>query len=102
MTAIDLLKQSHIFSGLNQEELTGLARLAVTKEFAASAAIFHDDDVPELFYIVVAGRVKVTRSSTLGKELIIAFFGPGEIFGEVAVFADKPYPGQWSSPGSSA
>jgi CRP/FNR family transcriptional regulator len=42
--------------------------------------------------MVVEGRVKVVKHSSLGKEFIIAFFGPGEMFGEVAVFEDKPYP----------
>lgn len=32
------------------------------------------------------------KHSSSGKEFIIAFFGPGEMFGEVAVFEDKPYP----------
>jgi CRP/FNR family transcriptional regulator len=36
--------------------------------------------------------VKVVKHSSLGKEFIIAFFGPGEMLGEVAVFEDKPYP----------
>ena len=38
------------------------------------------------------GRVKVVKHSSSGKEFIIAFFGPGEMFGEVAVFENKPYP----------
>ena len=36
--------------------------------------------------------MKVLKHSSLGKEFIIAFFGAGEMFGEVAVFEDKPYP----------
>ncbi|MBA7632907.1 CRP-like cAMP-activated global transcriptional regulator [subsurface metagenome] len=36
--------------------------------------------------------MKVLKHSSLGKEFIIAFFGPGEMFGEVAVFENKPYP----------
>jgi len=36
--------------------------------------------------------VKVLKHSSLGKEFIIAFFSPGEMFGEVGVFENKPYP----------
>ena len=54
--------------------------------------IFWDGDAPEWFYIIAEGRVKVVKHSSLGKEFIIAFFGSGEMFGEVAVFEDKPYP----------
>ena len=42
--------------------------------------------------MVTEGRVKVLKHSSLGKEFIIAFFDPGEMFGEVAVFENKPYP----------
>lgn len=45
------------------------------------------------FYIVAEGRVKILKHSSLGKEFVIAFFGPGEMFGEVAVFENRPYPG---------
>ena len=54
--------------------------------------IFWDGDAPEWFYIVAEGKVKVLKHSSLGKEFIIAFFGPSEMFGEVAVFENKPYP----------
>jgi CRP/FNR family transcriptional regulator len=38
------------------------------------------------------GRIKVSKVSASGREFVVAFFGPGDIFGEVAVFEDKPYP----------
>jgi CRP/FNR family transcriptional regulator len=87
-----ILKQSFIFSSLNEDELAELAKLAIERSFVPDEFIFWDGDAPEWFYIVAEGRVKVVKHSSLGKEFIIAFFGPGEIFGEVAVFENKPYP----------
>ncbi|MFC1994229.1 Crp/Fnr family transcriptional regulator, partial [Chloroflexota bacterium] len=54
--------------------------------------VFWDGDDPNWFYIVADGRIKVLKYSSSGKEFIIAFFGPGDVFGEVAVFENKPYP----------
>ena len=54
--------------------------------------VFWDGDAPERFYVITEGSVKVVKHSSLGKEFIIAFFGPGEMFGEVAVFENKSYP----------
>ena len=34
----------------------------------------------------------MTKLASTGKEIILSFFGPGEMFGEVAVFENKPYP----------
>ena len=43
-------------------------------------------------YNKVQGKIKVIKHASSGKEFIIAFFDPGEMFGEVAVFENKPYP----------
>ena len=88
----EILKQSLIFSGLNDDELVELGGLAIERSFLPGEFVFWEGDAPEWFYIVAEGRIKVLKHSSQGKEFIIAFFGPGEMFGEVAVFEDKPYP----------
>ena len=87
-----ILKKSLIFSSLRDDELSELAKLAVEHSFAPNEFIFWDGDEPEWFYIVAEGRIKVLKHSSSGKEFVIAFFGPGEVFGEVAVFEGKPCP----------
>ena len=87
-----ILKKSLIFSSLNEEELSGLVGLAVERSFQPDEFIFWEDDAPDYFYVIARGRIKVVKHSSSGKEFIIAFFGPGEMFGEVAVFEGKPYP----------
>ena len=87
-----ILKKSLIFSSLNEEELSGLVGLAVERSFQPDEFIFWEDDEPDYFYVIAKGRIKVVKHSSSGKEFIIAFFGPGEMFGEVAVFEGKPYP----------
>jgi len=89
---IQILKRSLIFSTLNGDELAELAGLATKVNLAPDEFIFWEDDHPDWFYMVVDGRVKVHKYSSQGKEFIIAFFGPGEMFGEVAVFQNQPYP----------
>ena len=88
----EILKQSLIFSSLNNDELTELSKLAIERSFRPDEFVFWEGDDPDYFYIVVEGRIKVIKHSSSGKEFIIAFFGPGEMFGEVAVFEGKPYP----------
>ena len=87
-----ILGRSFIFSSLNDDELGELADLTTERSFVPNEFIFWDGDAPEWFYIVAEGKVKVLKYSSSGREFIIAFFGPGEMFGEVAVFENKPYP----------
>ncbi len=89
---MQILRNSSIFSSLNDDELAELAGLATERSLTPDEFVFWDGDAPEWFYIVAEGKVKVLKHSSLGKEFIIAFFGPGEMFGEIAVFENKLYP----------
>ncbi len=87
-----ILKRAFIFSSLDDDELHELAKFASERKFMPAEFVFWEGDAPEWFHIVAEGRVKVLKYSSSGSEFIIAFFGPGEVFGEVAVFENKPYP----------
>jgi CRP-like cAMP-binding protein len=89
---VEILKRVPIFSSLSDDELEALASLAVERNFMSNESIFWEGDAPAWFYIVTEGQVKVSKHSSTGKEFIIAFFGPGEMIGEVAVLENKPYP----------
>ena len=88
----EILKHSLIFSSLNEGELAELSKLAIERSFKPDEFVFWEGDASNYFYIVVEGRIKIVKYSSSGKEFIIAFFGSGEMFGEVAVFEGKPYP----------
>ena len=87
-----VLKNSLIFSGLNDEEIDALTGLAVDRSFQTGNFVFFEGDDPDWFYMVATGRIKVLKHSSIGKEFVIAYFQPGEMFGEVAVLENKPYP----------
>ena len=89
---VKVLKRSLILSSLNEDELIDLSKLGTELRFEPGEFVFWEGDAPNWFYIVTEGMIKVLKLSSLGKEVIIAFFGPGEMFGEVAVFENKPYP----------
>ncbi len=92
MGGAEALRQSLIFSGLSENELQTLVRLATERGYQSNEFIFWEGDAPDYFYVVASGRVKAVKHSSTGKDFSIAFFGPGEMFGEVAVFENKPYP----------
>jgi len=91
-TREEILKQSLIFSALSEDEVAELGELAIQRRYKPGEYVFWEGDAPEWFCIVAEGRIKVLKHSSQGKDFIIAFFEPGEMFGEVAVFEDKPYP----------
>ncbi len=56
------------------------------------AFLFFQDDAADRFYVVLSGKVKIFKSSPDGKEQILLMAGPGDSFGEAALFATKTYP----------
>jgi CRP/FNR family transcriptional regulator, nitrogen oxide reductase regulator len=87
-----ILKQSPVFAGLKESELQDLAGLAVERTYPAAQSIFWEGDAADWFFIIVEGKVKVSKLASNGKEIILSFFGAGEMFGEAAVFENRPYP----------
>lgn len=86
------LHQTILFSALNVDELRKVAAFTKERRFLAGETIIWEGDSPDWLYIVSEGKVKVAKHASSGKELIIAIFTPGNIFGEVAVFDGIPYP----------
>jgi len=89
---LSLIKNVPIFSGLNEAELNNIRQIAVHKQYDKGENIFFQDDEAKGFYLIIEGLVKVFKSSSEGKEQILHIFGPGEPFGEVAVFAGASFP----------
>jgi len=95
MSQIDiapLLKKSPVFSVLDNNEISELASTALQRSAVEGETIFWEGDDSAWFYIIAEGKVKIFKSASTGKEVLLSFFGPGEMFGEVAVFENKPYP----------
>ena len=81
-----------VFASLEPEHQKALSAITGTRHFKANQMIFQENDPGEGFYGIVQGKVKIYKSSPLGKEHILHIFGPGEIFAEVAVFAGRNFP----------
>jgi len=54
--------------------------------------IFTEGDHGNGFYVVVNGLVKIFKVSSEGKEHIMRIVGTGESFGQVPVYAGRPFP----------
>ncbi|HBT96509.1 MAG TPA: transcriptional regulator [Desulfobulbaceae bacterium] len=92
LTTIDVLAASPLFDGLPPEQLAVVAAIAVEKRYERGESIFAEGDDGAGFYLVADGKVKIFKLSPGGKEHILHIFGPGEPFGEVAVFRGWPFP----------
>jgi CRP/FNR family transcriptional regulator len=86
------LGSTSLFSGVEGEHLRDLSGIAMVVSCKRRAHILSTGDPGDGFYLVKEGRVKVFMLSPDGKEQILHIIGPGESFGEVAVFAGQSFP----------
>lgn len=92
MKSTDDLKNSVLFSGLDEEDLVDVGNMAIPKSFKRGQVIFNQGERAEGFYVLTAGRVKIFKLSLEGKEQILQFIVPGYPFAEAALFVGKTFP----------
>lgn len=86
------LQTTALLRGLDATSLTQLAQRAIRRDYAPGAVIFLEGDAAPAFYYVDSGWVKIVKMSPEGREQILYVWGPGEIFGGVGVFVNRPAP----------
>jgi len=72
--------------------LQTLVGLATWHEYAPGAVVFLEDDGNTGLYSVHSGWVKVVKFSLDGREQVLRYFGPGEVFNEIGIFLARPNP----------
>jgi CRP/FNR family cyclic AMP-dependent transcriptional regulator len=86
---VELLARVPVFSTLEGEHLERIADLAVPRAFEPGQVVFREGDASDTCYVVRSGRVRATREHSGGRTITLATFGPGDIFGELALFEDE-------------
>jgi CRP/FNR family transcriptional regulator len=84
-----LLARVPAFEELEPPELSAVAAVAVPRSFAPGEAVFREGDASDTCYVVHDGRARAIREHADGRQITLATFGPGDIFGELAMFDDE-------------
>jgi CRP-like cAMP-binding protein len=61
----------------------------VPRRFSAGETVFREGDDSDTCYVVRAGHARALREHGDGRQITLAQFGPGDIFGELAMFDDE-------------
>lgn len=90
MISPSLLRRVDILSNLSDAELSVLHGFLEEAECAAEDAVFHQGEEGRDLYIVGEGRVAIRVRTPDGSDVDVAELGPGDFFGEMAIFEDAP------------
>lgn len=86
------LEDVEFLRGLDAEALMELAEGALWKIYPPDTVVFWEGDIESNLFYLHYGWLKVIKTTPDGREQILRFLGPGEVFNEVGVFARRPNP----------
>lgn len=81
----DFLKYVPIFSDLDDKTLEKIAEIGIRKNFSRDTVVLFEHETGSALFVIASGKVKVSRVSDDGKEVILTILGESDFFGEMAI-----------------
>ncbi len=79
------LRYVPIFSELDEKTLDEITSLGVKKTFSKDAVVLLEHETGSALFVIIKGKVKVTRQHDNGNEVILTILGESDFFGEMAI-----------------
>ncbi len=83
------LKHFNILESVDEQTMKKLNDLTTMSTIKSQQPIYFPDEPSSSLFFLKEGRVKISRISPEGKEIILDVIGPGELFGELALVDRK-------------
>lgn len=89
MDAAQALAKTSLFGGLEESALEEIAARTVHRRYRKGSVLFVQGESGERCFVIVSGTVKISAFHPEGREAVLAVLGPGDIFGELALFGQS-------------
>lgn len=80
------------FRCLNSSDLERVLRNARSAHFPATVCVFEQDKEARSFFLLLAGHIRVVKSTTEGNQFIVRYINPGEFFGIAIAMCRDTFP----------
>src|SRR3954451_22161760 len=84
------LAEVPLFAALDEDATAALTAAMTTCDVDRGHVVFSEGDAGDRLFIVMDGKVKISRAAVDGRENLLAVLGPGEMFGELSLFDPGP------------
>jgi len=82
---VGFLKYIPLFSELSDDDLREISNLAVRQVYKKDNMILIEEEIGSTMFIILEGRVKISRISDDGREVILSILSEGDFFGEMSI-----------------
>ena len=89
---VDVIRRVPLFSTLTDSEFAQLEHIFVSRSYRKGQIIFLEEETGSYMYLVLSGKVKVSKSGSGGRETILAIHRTGDFFGEMSLLDGKTSP----------
>jgi CRP/FNR family cyclic AMP-dependent transcriptional regulator len=79
---INFLRNVSIFEELPERDLEKIAKLGTRKKFSKGNIILMEDEIGSALFIIIDGKVKVSRLDETGREAVLSILGQGRSSGK--------------------
>ena len=86
---IEQLAKVDLFAGLKPQAIELIAKVATEESHALGTKIFQHGDAGDKLYLILEGKVRISREVPGMGEEALAVLGPGQIFGEMALLDES-------------
>lgn len=80
-----VLKQIPLFSELSDRDLEKIFQVASRQRYHKDNIILIEEEVGSTMFVILSGRVKISRISDDGREVILSILSDGDFFGEMSL-----------------
>ena len=87
-----LLSKTAIFRNLDLPQLQEILSSAHRFEVERRSFLFHQGEPANFFYVLLEGNARLIQITPEGRQVIMHYFGPGDVMAFIAVLADADYP----------
>ena len=86
----DVLRRAPLFEALDDDSAAALKAGVTVVELSRAQRLFEEGVSGNQLYVILDGKIKLTRAAADGRENLLSVLGPGEMFGELSLFDPRP------------
>jgi len=90
VSRVDQLRSIELFAHLKDNALDLLGQLASEESHPSGSMVFRQGETGDKLYLILEGKVRISREVPGMGEEALAVLGPGQVFGEMALLDESP------------
>ncbi|NBU32075.1 MAG: Crp/Fnr family transcriptional regulator [Actinobacteria bacterium] len=84
------LPDAPLFNALDETSALALRDSMNSQSLKKGDVLFQESDLGDQLYLITEGKIKLSHTSSDGRESLFTVLGPGDMFGELSVFDPGP------------